>query len=413
MLDTYDFDNPWRKIYEWPMTAAWIAASALTLVVIKTLPVPSRFGVATSLICTGAGAFRAAQAWKRSQDANRIRLAEKEFISIPEIVRVTAEVAKNGQLWMGKGFQWTDIESNRMHALMSRGIAAQLGKDALNKEGAYWLHGLAKEEGAVADLALLDGHTLIVGATGVGKTRIFDLFIAQAIARGEPVIIIDPKGDHGLAENARRVCEAIGEPEKFIYFHPAHPEKSACIDPLRNWNRKTELASRIAALIPSETGADPFTAFGWKVLNDIVNGLIATGQRPNLVQLRRYIEGGPDSLLLKALRTHFKSHVRRSVPGVGQAEVDDVHVAVERPPPTPVTIVPVEAKAKDDPVNRVQIAMQIRYAQHSFPDHPIRPLTVKLFETGLVLMMEFNVTTDPGLLEIVRHQSFRFRKPNA
>ncbi len=211
---------------------------------------------------------------------------------------------------MGAKYWWTDIESNRMHALMSRGIAAQLGKDALNKEGAYWLHGLAKEEGAVADLALLDGHTLIVGATGVGKTRIFDLFIAQAIARGEPVIIIDPKGDHGLAENARRVCEAIGEPEKFIYFHPAHPEKSACIDPLRNWNRKTELASRIAALIPSETGADPFTAFGWKVLNDIVNGLIATGQRPNLVQLRRYIEGGPDSLLLKALRTHFKNHVR-------------------------------------------------------------------------------------------------------
>ena len=63
----------------------------------------------------------------------------------------------------------------------------------------------------------------------------------------------------------------------------------------RNWNRKTELASRIAALIPSETGADLFTAFGWKVLNDIVNGLIATDP-PNLVRLRRYIEGGPDDL---------------------------------------------------------------------------------------------------------------------
>jgi conjugal transfer pilus assembly protein TraD len=310
VIETHDFDNPWRRIYEWPMTIAWIGASALTLAVTKTLPVPSRFGVATSLICTGLGLYRATQAWKRSQDASRIHLAEKEFIDIPTMLKVTEKFAKNGQLWMGKGFQWTDIEANRMHALLSGGIAAQLGKIALHKEGAYWLHGLAKEEDAVADLALLDGHTLIVGATGVGKTRLFDLFIAQAIMRGEPVIIIDPKGDHGLADNARRVCEAIGEPEKFIYFHPAHPEKSACIDPLRNWNRKTELASRIAALIPSETGADPFTAFGWKVLNDIVNGLIATGQRPNLVQLRRYIEGGPDNLLLKALRMHFKSHIR-------------------------------------------------------------------------------------------------------
>lgn len=108
---------------------------------------------------------------------------------------------------------------------------------------------------------------------------------------------------------------------------------------------------------------------------------------------------------------HLKSHVRKSVPGVGQAEVDDVHVAVESPQGEqgPLTIVPVEAKAKDDPVNRAQIAMQVRYAQHAFPGHPIRPLTVKLFDTGVVLFMEFNVTTSPNELTILRHAHFRFR----
>lgn len=310
VLENHDFDNPWRKIYEWPMTAAWLGASALTLAVTKTLPVPSRFGVAASLLCAGLGAFRATQAWNRAQDATRIRLAEKQFIDIPAMVKTAQRAARNDAIWLGKGFHWTDIEASRMHALIGRGIAAQMGKDALHKDGAYWLHGLAREDDAFVDLGNLVGHTLIVGTTRVGKTRLLDLLIAQAIIRGEPVIIIDPKGDHGLAENARKVCEAIGQPDRFVYFHPAHPEKSACIDPLRNWNRKTELASRIAALIPSETGADPFTAFGWKVLNDIVNGLIATGQRPNLVQLRRYIEGGPDDLLLKALRLHFKSRVQ-------------------------------------------------------------------------------------------------------
>lgn len=309
MLETHDFDNPWRKVYEWPMTVTWLGASALTLAVTKTLPVPTRFGVATSLLCAGLGAYRATQAWKRSQDTTRVRLAEKQFIDIPAMIDLARHAHGRTSLWLGKGFQWTDIEASRMHALINGGLAAQLGKDALHKEGAYWLHGLAKEEDVELDLSMLEGHTLIVGATGVGKTRLFDLLIAQAIVRGEPVIIIDPKGDHGLAENARRVCESLGQPDRFIYFHPAHPDRSACIDPLRNWNRKTELASRIAALIPSETGADPFTAFGWKVLNDIVNGLIATGQRPNLVQLRRYIEGGPDDLLLKALRLHFKTKV--------------------------------------------------------------------------------------------------------
>jgi conjugal transfer pilus assembly protein TraD len=255
------------------------------------------------------GALRAQAGWMRNQDTSRVRLAEKQFIDIPTIIREGRNAQAGGELWLGKGFQWTDIEAGRMHALINGGVAAQLGKEAIHKEGAYWLHGLAQEKNVGVDLSLLDGHTLIVGSTGVGKTRLFDLLIAQAIVRGEPVIIIDPKGDHGLAENARRVCEALGQPDRFVYFHPAHPDQSACIDPLRNWNRKTELASRIAALIPSETGADPFTAFGWKVLNDIVNGLIATGQRPNLVQLRRYIEGGPDDLLLKALRLHFKTHV--------------------------------------------------------------------------------------------------------
>jgi conjugal transfer pilus assembly protein TraD len=310
MADAYDFDYPWRPIYEWQMTVVWLGAATLMLAVTKTLPVPTRMGVTASLICVGIGGVRALQAWRRSQDSNRIRLAEKQFVQIPAMLRIAKVASERECIWLGSGFHWTDIEASRMHSLIGRGIAAQMGKELLHKDGAYWLHGLAKEGDIYADLENLVGHTLIVGTTRVGKTRMFDLLIAQAIARGEPVIIIDPKGDHGLAENARKVCEARQEGERFIYFHPAHPEKSACIDPLRNWNRKTELASRIAALIPSETGADPFTAFGWKVLNDIVNGLIATGIRPNLVQLRRYIEGGPDDLLLKALRLHFKHHVQ-------------------------------------------------------------------------------------------------------
>ena len=200
-------------------------------------------------------------------------------------------------------------ERRAMHALIASGVAKTLGKEALSKDGSYWLHGLDKEDDITVPLELLEGHTLIVGSTGVGKTRLFDLCIGQAILRGGPVVIIDPKGDQGLADNARRICESLGQPERFAYFNPAHPDKSVSLDPLRNWNRKTELASRVAALIPSETGADAFVAFGWKVLQDICAGLIATGERPNLVSLRRYIEGGPDDLLTKGLLFHFNQKV--------------------------------------------------------------------------------------------------------
>ncbi len=81
----------------------------------------------------------------------------------------------------------------------------------------------------------------------------FDILISQAILRGEAVIIIDPKGDKEMW-TMHDACEAMGQPERFVSFHPAFPEESVRIDPLRNFTRVTEIASRLAALIPSEAG---------------------------------------------------------------------------------------------------------------------------------------------------------------
>lgn len=75
------------------------------------------------------------------------------------------------------------------------------------------------------------------------------------------------------------------------------------------------------------------------------------------------------SRFLQARAFHLKGHVRKSVSGVGQAEVDDVHVALPLDSDAPITIVPVEAKARDGPVNRAQIAMQVLYAREAFPNH--------------------------------------------
>lgn len=82
MRNTYDFDYPWRPIYEWRMTGVWLGAASLMLVVTRTLPVPSRMGIAAALFCVGIGGLRALQAWRRSQDGARIRLTDKQFIGI-------------------------------------------------------------------------------------------------------------------------------------------------------------------------------------------------------------------------------------------------------------------------------------------------------------------------------------------
>lgn len=309
MAESFDWENPWRPNIEAKMAMAWVGAAAATLIIGKYMPVPLplKFSGMAALACTAMAAYRGLAAWHRYVDRSRLSNFGMELITISELKQKTELAMKKNAVWLGSGFDWTDSESQKMHSMIGQGISSTIGKitDELKLNGAYWLHGLDKEADRFMDIANLVGHTLLVGTTRVGKTRMMELLIGQAILRGECVIIIDPKGDHALAEHAKCICEKMGQPERFVYFHPAHPEKSVSLDPMRNWNRRTELASRVAALIPSETGADPFAAFGWKVLNDIVNGLVATGVSPNLVHLKQYIEGGADNLLLNTLRHHF------------------------------------------------------------------------------------------------------------
>ena len=219
----------------------------------------------------------------------------------------------NGEsVWLGQAFAWTPAAMQQAWDILK-----SADTKLLQLSRGHWIHGLGdKDRDLHIPLDLLKGHTLIVGSTGTGKTRLFDLMIAQAIARGEAVIIIDPKGDHDLRENARLACERLGRMDRFVYFHPAFPKESVRLDPLRNFNRATELATRVAALIPSETKTDPFQAFGWLALNTVVQGLVFIDKKPNLLKLRRYVEGGVNELLKKTLlyyyETYWQEHVGRS-----------------------------------------------------------------------------------------------------
>jgi hypothetical protein len=165
----------------------------------------------------------------------------------------------------------------------------------------YICRGTGERERSVRlPLAHTEGHLLVVGTTGAGKTRLFDLMVTQAVLRGEAVVIIDPKGDQDLRNAAERACRLVDAPERFVHFHSAFPRDSARIDPLHSFNRATEVASRVAALIPSETGNDPFKAFGQIAMSNVVQGLLAVGERPSLVTLRRYLEGVAESLVERA-----------------------------------------------------------------------------------------------------------------
>ncbi len=212
------------------------------------------------------------------------------------------QVERPDSLWLGYGFAWEHRHTQRVFEILKRDPSRIVKQKDTSTLGQPWIHGVESHETQqYQHLSHTAGHTLILGTTGAGKTRLFDLLIAQAILRGEAVIILDPKGDHELCENARGICEAMGQPERFVYFHPAFPERSVRLDPLRHFGQVSEIASRLAALIPSETGSDPFKSFGWQALNNIAQGLVLVSKRPNLVRLRRFLEGGTASLVEQAI----------------------------------------------------------------------------------------------------------------
>ena len=57
--------------------------------------------------------------------------------------------------------------------------------------------------------------------------------------------------------------------------------------------------------MPADT-AGAFTAFGWDAVNVVVQGLVDLEERPNLMKLTQYIEGGIEPILEESLRRYYE-----------------------------------------------------------------------------------------------------------
>lgn len=298
------YEIPFRPIYEGYAAAAWVGGTAIMYAVSVTTFLPSGPFYVMAGIGGVMALWRGNEARRRWWEKRSMSRGALQFIGWKPFQE---KANKDEAIFLGTGFPWGTEEVEKSVDVLKREPVKLFGKKALRK-GHHWIHGLgmSKEETIKFPLEFVGGHSLLVGTTGSGKTRMLDILISQAIMRNEAVFIIDPKGDKELRDNARRICVAMGQPNRFVTFSPAFPEESARINPLRNWNRPTEIASRIAALIASEAESDPFVAFGWMALNNIVNGLLAVDEKPTLVKIRRYLEGDPGPLLLRALRAHFE-----------------------------------------------------------------------------------------------------------
>ena len=326
-MSEWAYEMPWRPNFEAFEASGWVLGMAATSAVhlLTDLP-PQPFYL--SLIVMGGFALRRIPA---AVHLYRVKqgLKAKPAVLMGQDELIEQMLKNRGNLFLGTGFKWTQSEGQQVFELLKRDITKLMPKIPDGFMGSPWIHGISMQPDRPIEMKedLTSLHTLIVGTTGSGKTREFDILISQAVLRGEAVIIIDPKGDKELAENAKRACELSGRPERFKYFHPAFPEKSVRISPTKNFGRATEVASRIAALMKSE-GGDPFQAFAQMALNNVIQALLLCGMLPTLVELQRTLEGGLAPLVICSIKAygekvhpHFEALARVAL---SKAQNDDM-----------------------------------------------------------------------------------------
>ena len=256
------YEMPWRPAYDVHAGLAWSCAFAYFIVVAASGHLPIILAMPLALVCLTMSVARIAQALRI--------LVLRASLCGRTIERITTEAlaplcTRPDQVFLGFGFEWLPVHAQRLYELakidyrdftVPPRLLALLGHD-VNPQGDAeiglpYIHGVEPREVALyRPLQNFEGGTLLVGTTQSGKGVALANLITQAILRGDVVIVIDPKNSHRLKRIAQRACDDYRDPDTFLEFHPAFPERGIRIDFTFNWQKATELASRIQSVMPA------------------------------------------------------------------------------------------------------------------------------------------------------------------
>lgn len=294
--------------------SAWLASTP------DWVPVGQSAAIGLSLSLLGASIWRFKQGWSLIRYQRNLRTLRRYSVKPNEIPW------SNEVLYLGMGFRWTALHTRRLHQAMNPSnqhyaeptriyqalrrferatehypseSVQRLRK--LTRQEAWWnlwsplpdiggnpaLHGVEPDEcPASLPQSTRGGHILVLGTTGVGKTRLAELLITQDIRRGDVVITFDPKGDAELF--IRMYVEARRAGRPFYAFHLGFPHMSARYNPIGSFSRITEVATRTAEPLPSEGNSAAFKEFVWRFVNVLAKAMTTLGERPDFQSIYAY-----------------------------------------------------------------------------------------------------------------------------
>ncbi len=299
MSKAVQFEQILRPLYELRSVIAWAAAALWCLVWGIVLD----FGGATIFLlvvmCAALCMWRAVTGYRLARKKIALIGQPVSFIGTSRLLSKLPQLGDN--IWLGYGYRWEPRHTRRAYEVMRRDLAEIYPKQWLlrlmgikrnpaSERGMQWIHGLEPDEQAVlAPFDALKGHCAVIATTGAIKTRLVSLIMFQLAARGDAVVVIDPKGDGELREICRACATAVGKPERFLMLHPAFASMSTRMDLLKNWDRVSQVASRVSLVLSSQEDST-FKDFCWNAVHRITNGMKFVGRRVNIANLKTAME---------------------------------------------------------------------------------------------------------------------------
>ena len=329
MTDRYEIEVLLRPPVE--LSSSIVSLSCAAVLVVS----PSTWMMTPSVAWVGAGCLGALGVWRGSQ-VWRVLQYQRHLKRSPRYVVSSKNIpVSHSVLFLGRGFRWSQTHTERLYAARDKRAERYLQPGAIKqwvrRKEIEWEHrsilrkitqwtaidspvnpvrpppaiggdavihgvGIRGETNAAMSLSDRVGHMVVIARTRHGKTRLAELLTTQDIRRGNNcVIVLDPKGD---ADYLKRIyVETKKASRELIVFHLGYPELSAGYNAIGSFSRITEVATRISSQLPGEGDASAFKEFAWQFINVISVALVAMGETPDYLKIRRYITD-IDSLII-------------------------------------------------------------------------------------------------------------------
>lgn len=97
----------------------------------------------------------------------------------------------------------------------------------------------------------------------------------------------------------------------------------------------------------------------------------------------------------------LQSHLRSTVKGIGQIEIDELYIGLDKRGCH--YAIPVQAKGGKDQIGVVQTAQDIRYCEQTFPGVRCRPVAAQFMEEGVISLFELGLKGDEVKVIEERH----------